>query len=69
MVEKRWRAACQSEIESSDDDPVKYTLFSSLPSDSELAAAFSERKRRFANLILSLCNSLSLPTWTLTFII
>lgn len=46
MVEKRWRAACQSENESSDDDPVKYTVFSSIPSDSELAAAFSERKTR-----------------------
>lgn len=46
MVEKRWRAACQSENESSDDDPVKYTVFSSVPSDSELAAAFSERKTR-----------------------
>ncbi|XP_022722315.1 AP-5 complex subunit mu-like [Durio zibethinus] len=46
VVEKWWRAACQSENESSDDDPAKYTVFSSLPSDSELAAAFSERKRR-----------------------
>ncbi|TYG55446.1 hypothetical protein ES288_D09G273600v1 [Gossypium darwinii] len=46
VVEKRWRAACQSENESSDDDPVKYTVFSSIPSDSELAAAFSERKTR-----------------------
>ncbi|KAB2067706.1 hypothetical protein ES319_A09G246800v1 [Gossypium barbadense] len=46
VVEKRWRAACQSENESSDDDPVKYTVFSSVPSDSELAAAFSERKTR-----------------------
>ncbi|XVF62739.1 hypothetical protein PTKIN_Ptkin09bG0032300 [Pterospermum kingtungense] len=46
VVEKRWRAACRSENESSDDDPVKYTVFSSLPSDSELSTAFSERKRR-----------------------
>ncbi|XWS53716.1 hypothetical protein CRYUN_Cryun10bG0024400 [Craigia yunnanensis] len=45
VVEKRWRAACQIENESSNDDPVKYTVFSSLPSDSELAAAFSERKK------------------------
>lgn len=54
MVEKRWRAACQSENESSDDDPVKYTVFSSVPSDSELAAAFSERKTRLADLVLFL---------------
>ncbi|XP_022740434.1 AP-5 complex subunit mu-like [Durio zibethinus] len=46
VVEKRWLAACQTESHSSDDDPVKYTVFSSLPSDSELAAAFSERRRR-----------------------
>ncbi|EOY06291.1 Clathrin adaptor complexes medium subunit family protein isoform 1 [Theobroma cacao] len=46
VVEKRWRAAVQSEKESSVDDPVKYTVFSSLPSDSELAAAFFERKGR-----------------------
>ncbi|KAK8709764.1 hypothetical protein V6N13_060769 [Hibiscus sabdariffa] len=45
-VEKRWRAACQSENESSENDSVKYTVFSSLPSDSELAAAFSDRKTR-----------------------
>ncbi|KAK8684602.1 hypothetical protein V6N13_040634 [Hibiscus sabdariffa] len=45
-VEKRWRAACQSENESSGNDSVKYTVFSSLPSDSELAAAFSDRKTR-----------------------
>ncbi|XVE81989.1 hypothetical protein DITRI_Ditri15bG0111000 [Diplodiscus trichospermus] len=46
VVEKRWRAACQSENQSSNGDPVKYNVFSSLPSDSELAASFSERKRR-----------------------
>ncbi|GMI95869.1 hypothetical protein like AT2G20790 [Hibiscus trionum] len=46
VVEKRWRAACQSENESSEDGAVKYTVFSSLPSDSELAAAFSDRKMR-----------------------
>ncbi|OMO53782.1 hypothetical protein CCACVL1_28345 [Corchorus capsularis] len=46
VVEKGWRAACQTESESIVDDPVKYSVYSSLPSDSELAAAFSERKRR-----------------------
>ncbi|XVF38581.1 hypothetical protein REPUB_Repub20aG0114500 [Reevesia pubescens] len=46
VVEKRWRIACQSENESPDDDPVNYTVFSLLPSDSELASAFSERKQR-----------------------
>lgn len=38
MVEKRWRGACK---ESSTD-----TVFPFLPSDSELAAAFVDRKRR-----------------------
>ncbi|OMO70270.1 hypothetical protein COLO4_28661 [Corchorus olitorius] len=42
---KRWRAAYQTESESTVDDPVKYDVYSSI-SNSELAAAFSERKRR-----------------------
>ncbi|KAE8696801.1 AP-5 complex subunit mu [Hibiscus syriacus] len=46
VVEKRWLAACQSENDSSENDPVKCTVFSSLPSDSDLAAAFSDRKTR-----------------------
>lgn len=35
MVEKRWRGACKES-----------TVFPLLPSDSELAAAFVDRKRR-----------------------
>ncbi|OMO83323.1 hypothetical protein COLO4_22600 [Corchorus olitorius] len=45
VVEKRWRAAYQTESESTVDDPVKYDVYSSI-SNSELAAAFFERKRR-----------------------
>lgn len=57
VVEKRWRAACRSVNESSDDDHVKYAVFSSLPSDSELSAAFSERKRRLGNFLVCLYES------------
>ncbi|KAL0348776.1 UNVERIFIED_CONTAM: AP-5 complex subunit mu [Sesamum angustifolium] len=39
VVEKRWRAACDKES----DDDFKYNL---LPYDSELAAAFIDRKKR-----------------------
>ncbi|KAL0376536.1 UNVERIFIED_CONTAM: AP-5 complex subunit mu [Sesamum calycinum] len=39
VVEKRWRAACEKES----DDDFKYNL---LPYDSELAAAFIDRKKR-----------------------
>ncbi|KAF5738658.1 AP-5 complex subunit mu isoform X2 [Tripterygium wilfordii] len=46
VVEKRWRTACNSEKERSSEDPVKYTFRPFLPTDSELAAAFVDRKRR-----------------------
>ncbi|KAJ7980166.1 AP-5 complex subunit mu-like [Quillaja saponaria] len=46
VVEKRWRAACKSENESSDGDNLSYTVFSLLPTDSELASGFVERKNR-----------------------
>lgn len=46
MVERRWQAACKTENESCSEDPVKYTVLPLLPTDSELAAAFAERKRR-----------------------
>ncbi|XP_051127894.1 AP-5 complex subunit mu [Andrographis paniculata] len=39
VVEKRWRASCQKES----DDSFKYNR---LPNDSELAAAFTDRKKR-----------------------
>ncbi|PRQ38951.1 putative Mu domain-containing protein [Rosa chinensis] len=43
VVEKRWRGACK---ESSTDGGLNDTVFPLLPSDSELAAAFVDRKRR-----------------------
>lgn len=43
MVEKQWRAACKSENETAGEDKA---IFSLLPTDSELAAAFVERKDR-----------------------
>ncbi|KAL5541720.1 hypothetical protein UlMin_009430 [Ulmus minor] len=47
VVEKRWRGACKSENETSSvEDSLSYTVFPLLPSDSELVAAFVERKRR-----------------------
>lgn len=49
MVERQWRAACKTENESSNEDPVKYTALPVLPNDSEIAAAFMERKKRLAH--------------------
>ncbi|KAJ0092897.1 hypothetical protein Patl1_25506 [Pistacia atlantica] len=46
VVERRWQAACKTENESCSEDPVNYTVLPLLPTDSELAAAFAERKRR-----------------------
>ncbi|KAF4354739.1 hypothetical protein G4B88_031279 [Cannabis sativa] len=49
VVEKRWRAACRSEnltCAIPDSDTLNYAVFPSLPTDSELVAAFVERKRR-----------------------
>ncbi|XP_052190908.1 AP-5 complex subunit mu isoform X2 [Diospyros lotus] len=48
VVERRWRAACTSENVSAagDADDVKHDVLPLLPTDSELAAAFSDRKKR-----------------------
>ncbi len=46
VVEKRWREACKSEDENASEDSFSYTVYSVLPTDSELAAAFVERKQR-----------------------
>ncbi|KAF7837202.1 AP-5 complex subunit mu [Senna tora] len=48
VVEKRWRSACKSENEKSSGDELNLSdsMFTILPSDSELAAAFVERKNR-----------------------
>lgn len=43
MVERRWRAACKRENESPSAD---YNIVPFLPSDSELATAFTDRKKR-----------------------
>lgn len=45
MVEKRWRVACEKE----GDDDFKYHV---LPNDSELAAAFIDRKKRLVQTFL-----------------
>ncbi|GKV39109.1 hypothetical protein SLEP1_g46923 [Rubroshorea leprosula] len=50
VVERRWRAAWLSENDTSIEDPVEDTVLSSLPTDSELASAFSERRRREGSL-------------------
>ena len=42
MVDRRWRAACKSENQSCVDDVVPF-----LPTDSELASAFADRRRRY----------------------
>lgn len=48
VVEKRWRSACKSENDKSSGDELNSSasVYSMLPSDSELAAAFLERKDR-----------------------
>ncbi|XP_028089412.1 AP-5 complex subunit mu-like isoform X1 [Camellia sinensis] len=44
-AEKRWRAACKTENEKSADS-LKYAVLPLLPTDSELAVAFVDRKKR-----------------------
>ncbi|KAF7145362.1 hypothetical protein RHSIM_Rhsim04G0212200 [Rhododendron simsii] len=46
VVERRWRAACKSENESCSDENVGNDLLPLLPTDSELASAFVDRKTR-----------------------
>ncbi|XP_028759870.1 AP-5 complex subunit mu [Neltuma alba] len=48
VVEKHWRSACKSENDKSSGDELSSsaTVYTLLPSDSELAAAFLERKQR-----------------------
>lgn len=45
-MERRWREACKTENESCIEDPIKYNVLPLVPTDSELASAFAERKRR-----------------------
>lgn len=58
VVERQWRTACKAENENSSNDNLNYTVYPLLPTDSELAAAFVERKKRwvykvhFINLVL-----------------
>lgn len=46
MVERQWRTACKAENENSSNDYLNYTVYPLLPTDSELAAGFVERKKR-----------------------
>ncbi|XP_057956751.1 AP-5 complex subunit mu isoform X2 [Malania oleifera] len=46
VVEKRWRAACKNENDGFSEDDLSCTLLPYLPTDSEIAAAFAERKKR-----------------------
>lgn len=48
VVEKRWRLACERE----NQKPGGYALRPLIPTDSELATAFSERKNRFVYLFV-----------------
>ena len=47
MVERRWSVACKKANERSEDTQDANLLSSYLPTDSELADAFVERKKRF----------------------
>lgn len=51
VVEKRWRSACKSENGESSGDELNSSasVYTFLPSDSELAAAFVERKHRLVS--------------------
>lgn len=53
-MEKRWRAACESENQNfvAATDTLNYAVFPLLPTDSELVAAFVERKRRLVQILL-----------------
>ncbi|KAF8387979.1 hypothetical protein HHK36_026645 [Tetracentron sinense] len=46
VVEKQWRLAFKRDNESSSEENLEYAVFPVLPSDSELATAFVERKKR-----------------------
>ncbi|XP_024985804.1 AP-5 complex subunit mu isoform X1 [Cynara cardunculus var. scolymus] len=46
VVERRWSVACKKANEKSTDNQDSSVLFSSLPTDLELAAAFADRKKR-----------------------
>ncbi|XP_058211380.1 AP-5 complex subunit mu [Rhododendron vialii] len=46
VVERRWRTACKSENESCSDENVGNNVLPLLPTDSELASAFVDRKMR-----------------------
>lgn len=52
-MEKRWREACKHENENPSDDSLSYSVFSLLPTDSELGAAFVERKQRLVFFVFS----------------
>lgn len=47
MVEKRWRAACEKENRSTSAvDGAMQSVVSNVPTDSEVAASFIDRKKR-----------------------
>lgn len=46
MVEKRWRLACQREKEIADNSETGDCVRPLIPTDHELASAFTDRKRR-----------------------
>lgn len=52
MVERRWRAACKAENYNLSNDNLSYSVYPLLPTDSELAAAFVERKKRSVEISL-----------------
>lgn len=56
VVEKRWRLACERE----NQKPGGYALRPLIPTDSKLAAAFSERKNRFSSFSSSIVHKLQL---------
>lgn len=53
MVERRWRTACKIENDRCNSDDITSNVSPVLPNDSELAAAFVERKKRLVEIIVS----------------
>ena len=53
MVEKRWRTACKTENDRCISDDLNSSVSPVLPNDSELAAAFVERKNRLVEIVIA----------------
>lgn len=58
VVERKWHLACKRENERSNEESLGYSVLPLLPTDAELATAFSERKNRLVMELLSFSDCL-----------